>query len=295
MGREIPASGHTAGHPNRFSGGGSARADAANVERAKHKEPVAAAESALALMLRADATFLKNGGCFSCHAQNITTMATAIAREKKIPFDQAGAAEILRGNKLQFAAQTDSLLERFDPPAALISSIALLAMGFDGAPADRITDALVLNLAAQQSIDGRWIGSGGVSRPPTADGDMSGTAISIYALRHYAPPALKADFDRRIAKAAAWLMNEKPVTTEDTVMQLLGAKWSGADSAAIGKLARQVLALQRTGRRMGTDLLFEIGCLCYRHRAVRTACGRPPHHRYCIPPRCAIPARHAGR
>ena len=118
-------------------------------------------------------------------------------------------------------------------------------MGFDGAPADRVTDALALNLAAQQSADGRWVGGGGVQRPPTSDGDISNTALSIYALRHYAPPARKADFDRRVARAAAWLANQKPVTTEDAVMQLLGSKWSGADSAAIEKFSRQVLALQR--------------------------------------------------
>jgi len=37
----------------------------------------------------------------------------------------------------------------------------------------------------------------------------------------------------------------EPATTEDSVAQLLGLKWAGADSAAVSRTAKRVLALQR--------------------------------------------------
>jgi ankyrin repeat protein len=214
-------------------------------EKTQNKDPRIAAEKAIALMQKTNRTFLKNGGCFSCHAQNITSMATGVARSKGILFDQAAAAETLRGTELGFASQIDGLLERSDLPVSLINSISLLGMGYGGFPASRTTDALAMNLAAQQCPDGGWVASGGISRPPTADHDFSSTAYAIYALKHYAPPAQKAEAAQRIAKAGAWLLHQKPVTTEDYVMQLLGAKWAGVDTEAIDKLARHVLALQR--------------------------------------------------
>ncbi len=58
-------------------------------------------------------------------------------------------------------------------------------------------------------------------------------------------PARNAEFEERIARAAKWLQAAEPVTTEDAVMQLLGAKWAGVDAAAINRAAKRVPALQR--------------------------------------------------
>jgi hypothetical protein len=180
----------------------------------------------------------------SCHSHNITTMATAVARSKGVHFDAAAAAEMSRGTRVQFAAFADGLLERLDPPAVEIMQYALLALGFDGAEPDRTTDALVHNVAAQQHADGTW-GFGGVARPPITDGRFSQTAMGIYALRQYAPPAVKPEMEARIQRAARWLLSAEPLTTEDAVMQLLGAKWAGAETRVIRRFAERVRRLQR--------------------------------------------------
>jgi hypothetical protein len=204
----------------------------------------AATAKSVALLQNASNTFFKQSGCVSCHAQNITTVASATARRKGIPIDEPAQKEMVRATRLQFAAAGYGLLERFDLPAVDILTYSLFGLAADGTPADRITDMMVHNVAAQQRADGSW-SRAGIMRPPTADGGFSVTAIAIKNLRDFAPPARKTEMDQRIQKAAKWLMQTKPRTTEDAVMQLLGARWAGLSSDKIQKLANNVLALQR--------------------------------------------------
>jgi squalene cyclase len=69
--------------------------------------------------------------------------------------------------------------------------------------------------------------------------------MAIRGLKQYAPPARKAEMQDRVARASKWLLSVEPRTTEDAVMQLLGAKWADADAATVDKLSRNVLKLQR--------------------------------------------------
>jgi ankyrin repeat protein len=200
-----------------------------------------AVEKSVALLQKSNVTFLREGGCVSCHAQNITSLAVASARAKGIHVDDAGALEVTRGTRLQFAAAADGMLERLDPPTSLILIYSLFGLSAERAEPDRITDALIHNIAAQQHTDGSWNGFG-IMRPPTSDGGYSFTAHAIRALRDYALPARKAEMDERIARAAKWLIKAEASTTEDAVMQLLGVKWSGG---SVDRLAKRVLTLQR--------------------------------------------------
>ena len=118
-------------------------------------------------------------------------------------------------------------------------------MAAEGAAPDRTTDAMVHNIAAQQRQAGNWH-FGGVARPPMEDGDYSRTAIAIRALAVYGIEARKAEFNRRIERAAAWLRAADPRTTEDRNMQVLGLKWANADDAAIERRVRDLKALQRS-------------------------------------------------
>jgi hypothetical protein len=136
------------------------------------------------------------------------------------------------------------MLERLDPPVPIVDSYALFALAEANVPADRTIDAVVHNLAAQQLPGGYWTYRG-VMRPPTTDSLFSGTAAAIRAFREYAPPARKAEFEERIARAVRALESAEPATTEDHTMRLLGLKWAGADQAKIAKAARAVAALQR--------------------------------------------------
>jgi ankyrin repeat protein len=203
-----------------------------------------AVEKSIALMQKSSETFFENGGCVSCHAQNMTTIAIAAAKSKGVHYDETQAAGISRANYLQFAAFANGLLERLDPPVVEILSYAAFAMGADGVAPDRTTDAIVHNLAAQQHEDGSW-GMPGVKRPPISDGRLSATALTIRVLLQYAPPAREKEMAERAAHGARWMLAQKASTTEDMVMQLLAAKWAGVDAATVRGLSKRLAAQQR--------------------------------------------------
>ncbi|PWU05425.1 MAG: hypothetical protein C5B51_14275 [Terriglobia bacterium] len=201
----------------------------------------AAAAKAVNLLQRTSETFFREGGCMGCHAQNLTAMAVQAAVANHVPADLAGQPEELKAARLQLGSLEQPLLQRMDPPTAEILSFALLQMAAGGAPADRGTDAIVYNLAAQQRQAGNW--HMGIARPPMGDGDFTRTAVTVRALQVYGPPARKADLQKKIDRAAAWLASGTARTTEDQTMQLLGLHWAGADrqtrQEGIRKLQRQ--------------------------------------------------------
>lgn len=243
-----------------------------------------AVEKSIDLLQKASRTFFQQSGCIACHSQNITSMAVAAARSKGIRTDAAMASEFLRGTRLQYSARAEAMLERVDPPAVDILTYTLFALSVENAEPDRVTDAMIHNLAAQQRADGSW-GTGGIVRPPTADGGFSVVAMAIRALRDYAPPARKPEMERRMAKAAKWLLDAQPRTTEDAVMQLLGAKWAGISTETIAGLERKIRSLQREDGGWGqTPYLqsdaYATGTAMYAlHEAGVTATSDPAYQR----------------
>ena len=113
-------------------------------------------ERGVALLERASATFFLNGACASCHAQNITDISVAAARKAGVRVDAAAAAQRTAGGVALFGSTATRLYERFDGPSVDILLYTLGGFAAVGHPADRATDALVLNVAAQQQRDGRW-------------------------------------------------------------------------------------------------------------------------------------------
>jgi hypothetical protein len=115
---------------------------------------------------------------------------------------------------------------------------ALVSMAISRYPADRMTDALLANVVAQQRSDGGWFLAG--ARPPIQDGSFSRTALAIRAIKAYGSPGRAAEMKDRIERATAWLKKSTPVTTEDRNMQLLGLSWAGAGTEApVGKILAQ--------------------------------------------------------
>jgi hypothetical protein len=126
-----------------------------------------------------------------------------------------------------------------------IDAYALVALHSSGHPADRTTDTVVANLMAQQRIDGHWT-AGVVARPPIEDGDIFRTALGVRALALYGTPGRAGEIKQRIAKARAWLVEAKATTAEDRNMQLLGLQWAAADAQLRARLAKNILAKQRS-------------------------------------------------
>ncbi len=222
----------------------------------KTPTPKEAVEKSLAMLQRTSGTFFKEGGCVSCHAQNVTGMAVSTARAHGLRVDEAAAAEQLKTLKLQFGSFDQVLLQRMDPPGAVdVLGYSILQLANEGAPPDRVIDALIFNIAGEQRKSGNWH-LPGIARPPMEDGDFSRTALAIRALTAYPLPGRKAEFDQRIARAAAWLRTTNPRTTEDRNMQLLGLKWARLDLSSLDNRVKQLIALQHAdgGWAQTTDL-----------------------------------------
>ena len=202
-----------------------------------------AIERSVSLLERASGTFFVNSACGACHAQNVTDFATMAARKRGVRISDEGAAQRANGAAATFAAIAPRLLEREDGPVVDIPLYTLGGLAAGDYPADRATDALVFNIAAQQLRDGHWH-VGGIARPPIEDGDFSRTALGVRALSVYGPPGRGAEMRERTARAVGWLRTSKPLTTEDRSFRLLGLKWGGADTAVVRQAARDLSATQ---------------------------------------------------
>ncbi|HLH00225.1 MAG TPA: ankyrin repeat domain-containing protein [Bryobacteraceae bacterium] len=212
---------------------------------AKLPSPRQAAEKSVALLQKSAGSFFTEGGCVSCHSQNLSGAAASVARANGIHIDATAEAEQLKAVKLQWASADQILIQGITVPGEMDTVMySLFQLIAAGAPADRAIDAMIHNLAWLQRKDGNWHFSG-IQRPPMEDGDFSRTAICVRALAAYAPAARKAEFEQRIARAAAWLRDNMPKTTEDRNMQLLGLKWANGDRRFIAEHLKQLIALQR--------------------------------------------------
>lgn len=228
------------------------RANAMGTPMAAHQIPDPAPTAAkpavsrsVALLERSSGTFFLNGACGACHAQNVTDFATMSARKHGLPIDDAAAAQRAAGAAGAFGSTASGLLERVDGPAVDIQLYTLGGFAAGAYPPDRATDALVVNVSAQQWRDGRWH-IGGIARPPIEDGDFSRTALGVRALKVYGLPGRAAEMSDRLRRATAWLQSNKPLTTEDRSFRLMGLAWGGAAADTIRRAATELTATQRT-------------------------------------------------
>jgi len=205
--------------------------------------PREAVERSMPLLRGASARMLTDGGCVACHAQPLTEMAAQLARARGWRVEGVDTASSQAMAALRAGAQ-GFLQGREGGGSPDTQLFIAMMMATQNAPPSLATDALVHLLAGKQRPAGNWVGVG-AARAPIQDGDFSRTAMSIRTLAVYGMPARKVEFVERIARAAAWLAGQTPVSTEDRVMQLLGLKWADADARAIEGRARELRAAQR--------------------------------------------------
>jgi len=224
---------------------GGAGKSVSNHERpvASHKvsavrSPYKAIEAALPLLEKQSHTFIRIGGCNSCHAQDLVSAAAAIARDKGIPAPP------------EIAQLPQSMM----PPAERIMDLNVVTVasvgwelfdfGMNRKPKTPYTDAVVRHITAMQTPAGN--GSTNESRrPPMTAGDVATAALSIYALKQYAQESDKATTDAVIARAVKWLESSNPSTTQDRAFHLLGLAWGNAAAPVIATSARALAAMQR--------------------------------------------------
>ena len=193
---------------------------------------------AFALLEKQSHNFIRIGGCNSCHAQDLPSAAVAIAREHGLP----APAEIPQLPQSMHALNPERIMD-----LAVVATISpgweMFDFGMNRVPRDEYTDAAVRFLKSMQTAEGNW-NVAESRRPPMAAGLYQTAAMSIYTLKTYGPPAEKADTDRALARAAAWLESSKPETTQDRAFHLLGLAWSNANRAKIRSAAKALAATQ---------------------------------------------------
>ncbi len=203
-------------------------------------------EKSTALLQRTSGVFFVEGGCSSCHSHNLISVAMQKVRAAGLPIpnEPAEAARVAQNTSFWSSQQT-LLMLRADPPGGTtMTAYALLQFSADKIQADASTDAMVHNIAVQQQRNGRWY-SDGIARPPMQDSEFTDTAMAIRSLSFYGPPSRKEEYAAQIRRAAEWLRQAKPVTTEDANMQLLGLLWSGAGKSALSPYIAKIVSKQK--------------------------------------------------
>jgi ankyrin repeat protein/mono/diheme cytochrome c family protein len=203
-----------------------------------------AVERSVPLLQRSDVTFLKKSGCVSCHNNSLAAMTVAIARRKGLAVDDGTA----RQQSKLIGAYLESWRERAlqgigIPGDADTVSYLLVGLAAEQFPADSSTDAMAHFLKGQQVADGHWRIL--AHRPPIESNDIEVTAASMRALQVYGPAGNRAPYDHAVRRAAAWLAQAKPVTTEERAFQLLGLGWAQSSEDAIRVAGRALVAEQR--------------------------------------------------
>lgn len=227
-----------------------ARAAGTFPTRAVTAKPATSARAALQrsipLLQRSDVAFIQKTGCISCHSNTLTAMTVATARAHKLPVDEATA----RQQRTAIASLLDSLRD----PALLATgtltnaaSNILAGLAAEQYPADTTTDAVAHFIKTRQLADGSWRNWFIDHRPPLQGSDIDVTAMSLRALRAYAPTALRAEYEKTVERGLAWLMTAQPRTTDERALQLLGMKWGGvaANNETLRRAGRALVSDQR--------------------------------------------------
>ena len=203
-----------------------------------------ALERTLPLLQRTDVAFIEKAGCVSCHNNSLTAMTVAAARARSVRVDESIARAQLQRIAAYMNENRERALENAGIPGGIDTvSYILLGMAAENYPSDPTTDAWVRYVKNSQSPDGRFQCL--TTRPPLESSDVQVTAASIRSLRSYAPKTQRAEYDTAVARAVYWLERANPMTTEDHAFGVLGLIWGGGSKAAIIKVARELLALQR--------------------------------------------------
>jgi ankyrin repeat protein len=207
----------------------------------------AAVAAALKQLQPADPKFIDGAHCVSCHNETLPSVAVALARAKHVEVDETLALhphDITL--KLWEANREEVLLGQPTSIGGFTGTAGYGLFGFaeEHAAPNLLTDALAVTLAAQQAPDGSW--NVGDIRPPLFDSSaIHHSAMAIRGLAEYMPPGRRAERDRRIAAALAFLRRSQPQRTQEEVFKLLGLIWAKGTENEIAAQRARVLALQR--------------------------------------------------
>ena len=212
----------------------------------------AAIERSIPLLQRSDIGFASKSGCISCHSDSLPETAVAMARTHGFRVDQAMLHQET-GYNLSNLKHNRDLSHQGSGGGAVINDnfvphiygYQLIALQAENYPADLDTDAAAMYIKSRQLADGSWPYPPADTRPPLCADYLGNTALSMRGLQLYPPAGQRAEYEKAVVMAAAWLAKMEPHITQDYFWKLIGLAWAGRDHAAIGKARRDLLALQR--------------------------------------------------
>jgi ankyrin repeat protein len=194
----------------------------------KRRTVQAAIEPAVAMLSRAGTEFFKQSGCVGCHHQPMALAAITTYKRAGGKSDDAVVHSFQQMIESEWTGEQEQLLERIDPGGSPDGEgYAAWALSLAGSAPNAITDVVAVHIAGQQREAGNWH-VGDISRSPIQESDLARTARSLLILQVYGPPARKAEFDRRVARAREWLAQSAPATNDDLSMQIMGLHWAAA-------------------------------------------------------------------
>jgi ankyrin repeat protein len=198
----------------------------------------------LPLLQHADTVFLKTAGCISCHNNSLFSLTAAAARRTGFRVDEAAIQEQMTRTRAYLESWRERELQDIAIPGRIdTTTYILVGLAAAAYPPDPATDALARYVKRRQLADGSWHVAS--HRPPIESSDIAVTALSLRALKAYAPEPLKAEYARAIQEGAVWLTRAQPKSTEDAVYQLLGLTWAGEKSVAVRDAAKVLIGRQR--------------------------------------------------
>ena len=200
-----------------------------------------AAQKGLDLLVKTSPTFIKKGGCNSCHAQMLPAAAQAIARSRGIAVGDTLAQLPPEVSEATAERYVEYAIAGGGGIASL--SFELFAASAAHQPADARVRAKIYFIKGMQQPEGNWRGGG--SRPPLTFDDFTTTAFMIRALSIYGAPAEAADTAARIERARNWMQKTAADRTQERAFKLLGLSWARADRGAIEAAIDALRDLQR--------------------------------------------------
>ncbi len=208
------------------------------VSAAPAKSPRHAVERALPLLQASAPAVWKTRGCVSCHSNSMPDMVTSLARKQGYRLDEAAAK---RERRVTISTSSGNLPGVLNGLGVMGGPVYILtALGFDGEPANRFTDATFHKIAFRQDPDGKW--DFRTYRPPTEYSYMTATAMAATALRAYHSPGRAAEINARLEQAGAWLRAQPASGVEEQAMRLIGL---AATNSPIAQAVQELLASQR--------------------------------------------------
>ena len=206
--------------------------------------PAEAIQRSLPLLQKSDATFLRIAGCVSCHNNSMTAETVAAARRHGFAVNEEIATRQLRRISEYIEDWRERNLQGVGIPGLHDTmSPILIGLAAERHPPDGATDAMARFIDRQQDPDGHWATF--AYRPPLEYGDIQMTATAVRALKDYAPEHMRSRIDADIARAAAWLKQAQPDSTQERVYQLLGLRWTDTDRSVITAAGRALMHEQR--------------------------------------------------